>query len=204
MLSYLAAALPPEAGAGARLLALQCALRANGSGRLQIPVGLLRAMRMAQQLGPWRELEEAGWLTPLTLPRLPAVRSRTWVQLLDATVLTQVPGRADRAQGAHAALHLTSSPALRELSASEQLAGLALATHLSPDGMQGAMEAERLARVCAVPPDDLAAVLDRLVAARAAGSWSYDLGSEDITWSLGPVLVDWSRRTLPRHVTASL
>ncbi|MHB6903960.1 hypothetical protein [Streptomyces sp. DB-54] len=181
MLSYLAAALPPEVSGDARLLAVQCALRATRSGRLQIPVALLRAMRMARRPGPWRELEETGWLIRLSTSHLPAERSRVAAQLLDATVLTQAPGRMDRAQAAHTALHLISRRALRGLSASEQLAGLALATHLSPDGLQGVIEAERLGRVCAVSPESLAVTLDRLVTAQVVGSWSYDLGSEDGT-----------------------
>ncbi|GGV01463.1 hypothetical protein GCM10010211_80940 [Streptomyces albospinus] len=199
MLSYLAAALPPEVVADARLLAVQCALRATGSGQLMLPVGLLRGMRMAQQQGPWQALEKAGWLVRLPRPHPPTDICRIAAQLLDATVLTQAPGRAGRTQAAHAALRLTSHPALRELSASEQLVGLTLATHSCPNTIKGVIEAERIGRVCAVPPDGLAATLDRLVTAQAARSWSYDLGSEDITWSLGHVLADWSNHPLPHH-----
>ncbi|MFD0621508.1 ATP-binding protein [Streptomyces sanglieri] len=132
MLSYLAAALPSEVGAAARLLALQCALRATVSGRLWMPAGLLRGLRMNRHSSLWQELEQSGWLTRLATNPPWAKQRGFAVQLLDAAVLTQAPGRRDRAHAADAALRLTSCPALRSLSASEQLAGLALATYLSP------------------------------------------------------------------------
>ncbi|MEW2435938.1 hypothetical protein AB0952_17535 [Streptomyces caniferus] len=189
MLSYLAAALPAETDAAARLLALQGALRATGSGRLHLPAGLLRSLRLNQQPSLWQGLEQAGWLI-----RLPAgvtgAPCGVTAQLLDATVLTQTPRRQDRTHAADKALRLTSCRALRNLPASDQLTALALATHLSPGSKQGAIEADRITRVCAVPPGALAATLDRLVAARATEWWSYDPGTEDITWALSPALAE--------------
>ncbi|MFE7113991.1 hypothetical protein ACFU99_00990 [Streptomyces sp. NPDC057654] len=44
MLTYLAAALPRFASPAARLLALQCALRADTRGHVRLPAGLLRGM----------------------------------------------------------------------------------------------------------------------------------------------------------------
>lgn len=189
MLSYLAAALPAEADAAARLLALQGALRATASGRLHLPAGLLRSLRLNQQPSPWQGLEQVGWLI-----RLPAgitgVPRGVTAQLLDAAVLTQAPRRQDRAHAADKALRLTSCRALRNLPASDRLTALTLVTHLSPGSVQGAIEADRIGRVCAVPPDILAATLDRLVTARVTDWWSYDQGAEDITWALGPALVE--------------
>ncbi|MCX4869811.1 ATP-binding protein [Streptomyces sp. NBC_00257] len=64
-----------------------------------------------------------------------------------------------------------------------------LATYLSPGHVHGIIEADRLGRVCAADtPGALTATLDRLVAARVADGWSYDPGSDDITWVLGPAL----------------
>jgi hypothetical protein len=92
-----------------------------------------------------------------------------------------------------------SCPALRSLSASDQLTGLALATHLSPGRLHGVIEADRLGRVCAAAPGALTATLDRLVAARVADWWSYDPGSEDITWALGPALATRYKSMIAGH-----
>jgi len=199
MLSYLAVALPTEVGAAARLLALQCALRATASGRLRMPAGLLRGMRMDQRSSPWQELEQSGWLTRVSRSSSWARRCGVAAQLLDAGVLPQAPGRRDRAQAADRALRLTSCPALRSLSASEQLTGLALATYLSPGSLNGVIEADRLERVCAAAPGALTAALDCLVAARVADWWSYDQGSDDITWSLGPALATRYKSMIAGH-----
>ncbi|MFF7705588.1 hypothetical protein [Streptomyces lydicus] len=189
MLSYLAAALPPEVGAAGRLLALQCALRATASGQLDLPAGLLRSVRLDQQSSPWQGLEQAGWLI-----RLPAGITGTscgvTAQLLDAAVLTQAPGRQDRAHAADKALRLTSCRTLRNLPATDRLTALVLVTHLSPGSIYGAIEAHRIGRVCAVGPNALADTLDHLVAARAVDWWSYDPGAEDTTWALGPALAE--------------
>ncbi|MEU8682150.1 hypothetical protein [Streptomyces sp. NPDC048611] len=188
MLSYLAAALPPEIGAATRLLAVQCALRTTSSGRLWVPAGLLRGMRIQHHSRPWWELEQSGWLVRLATTSTMDVRYGVSVQLLDASVLAQAPGRLDRAHAADTALRLAFGPVLRDLSVSDQLAGLTLVTHLPPSKVHGVIEADRLGRVCALAPDLLTTTLDRLVAARAADWWSYDPGSEDITWALGPTL----------------
>ncbi|MFI0716416.1 hypothetical protein ACH4SK_38650 [Streptomyces inhibens] len=185
MLNYLAVALPAEVGPIARLIALQCALRATASGRLHLPAGLLRSMRLDQQSSPWQGLEQAGWLT-----RLAAGTCGVTAQLLDAAVLTQAPPRQDRAHAADKALRLTSCRGLRDLPDTDRLTALALVTHLSPGSLQGAIEADRIGRMCAAPPGTLAATFDRLVAARATDWWSYDQGAEEIAWALDPTLVE--------------
>lgn len=188
MLSYLAAALPPETSAAARLLAIQGALRTTASGRLWMPAGLLRGMRMHQNPYPWWELEQTGWLIRLPAASPLAVRCGTSAQLLDAAFLAQAPGRMGRMYAADKALRLTSCRPLRGLPAPDQLAALALAAHLAPGTMHGIIEADRLGHVCAMTPTGLVDTLDRLVAIRAADWWSYAHGSEDITWAIGPML----------------
>ncbi|WP_107487283.1 hypothetical protein [Streptomyces sp. MOE7] len=187
MLSYLAAALPAEVDAAARLLALQCALRATASGRLYLPAGLLRSVRLDQQSSLWQVLEQTGWLVRLPAGVLGAPCGVT-AQLLDGAVLSQAPSRQDRAHAADTALRLASCRTLRNLPASDRLTALALVTHLSPGSIHGAIEADRIGRMCAVPPGLLAATLDRLIAAQAADWWSYDPRVEDVTWVLGPAL----------------
>lgn len=46
MLSYLAAALPSHTGAAARLLAVQCALRMDSEGKVRLPAGVMRSLRL--------------------------------------------------------------------------------------------------------------------------------------------------------------
>lgn len=191
MLSYLAAALPSSTTAPARLLAVQCALRAAASGRLWMPLGFLRGMRMEPASSPWQELEQARWLCRLPASASQAPRGVT-VQLLDATVLAQAPGRRERARAADWALRLTSRPVLRDVPAIGPLVALALAAHLAPHSACGCLEADRLAHVCALTPVALAEVLDRLVVAGAAMSWAYDAATEDLTWAL-PSLVTGSQ-----------
>lgn len=196
MLSYLAAALPSALSPSARLLAVQCALRATTSGQLWVPVGLLRSMRIHQDLHPWEELEQAGWLIRLPVDARPTASGAIPARLLDAAVLAQAPGRLERAHAADGALRLTSCRVLRSLPAIDQLVGLALATHLSSGCMNGVIEAERLGHVCALTPGALVSALDRLVAAQAADCWSYDPVSEDITWTLGYVLASQYSRVV--------
>lgn len=98
MLSYLAAALPSRTSAAARLLALQCALRSTVDGEVNIPVGLIRGMRLPSEVSAFTELETAGWLRSATRP---VHRAGFSVELLDIAVRTQAPARADRARAAN-------------------------------------------------------------------------------------------------------
>lgn len=201
MLSYLAAALSPATGARARLLAVQCALRAADAGRLWMPAGLLNGMRMGSDFVPWRELEQAQWLCRMPTRATSSARPGVVAQLLDATVLAQAPGRCDRARAADWALRLTSRSSLRAMPAPSQLVALALAAHLSPSGVCGSVEADRLAYECAMAPGALTAVLDSLVAVGAAASWAYDPVTEDITWAPPPLPAARVRQECLEHPT---
>ncbi|MFJ9379518.1 hypothetical protein [Streptomyces sp. NPDC101455] len=99
MLAYLGAALPRFASPSARLLSLQCALRADIRGHIRLPAGLLRGMRLRGYRELWQELAHAGWLEP------PDARSTpVQLRLLNAAVLDQAPGRRARRRAAHWAL----------------------------------------------------------------------------------------------------
>ncbi|MCR8575920.1 hypothetical protein [Streptomyces sp. Isolate_219] len=139
---------------------------------------------MHQDPCPWEELEQVGWLIRLPVDSPSVMRGGVSAQLLDAAVLAQAPGRLDRAHAADGALRVASCRALRDLSSPGRLAALALVVHLSPGTTKGVIEADRLGRVCALTPSFLASTLDRLVASGAATSWSFDMGTEDITWTL--------------------
>lgn len=90
ILSYLASALPAGTCPEARLLAVQCALRANNHGQVRIPTGLLRGMRLGRTSLPWDELEHHHWLH-LVQPSTASLHGGTVTsQLLDP--LTQTPG----------------------------------------------------------------------------------------------------------------
>lgn len=99
ILTYLAAALPRFTSPATRLLALQCALRADTSAYVRLPGGLLRGMRLCGRRELWEELEHADWLRH-TASRNPHVEA----QLLDAAVLAHGPGRHVRARAAQRAL----------------------------------------------------------------------------------------------------
>ncbi|WP_051879122.1 hypothetical protein [Streptomyces sp. NRRL B-24720] len=137
ILSYLAAALPPDVSAEGRLLALQCALRSNTSGQAHLPAGLLRGMRLARTHAPWDELEDAHWLRRLPHPTEQTGHGTAAAQLLDATVLTQEPARHDRHRAADWALRAVSQPRLRGLPAADRLTALVLAAHHSPGAVVG-------------------------------------------------------------------
>ncbi|WP_406340580.1 hypothetical protein [Streptomyces sp. NBC_01578] len=182
MLSYLAAALPPDASAEGRLLALQCALRTNTSGQAHLPAGLLRSMRLARTLAPWDELEDARWLRRLPHPTEQTGHRTAAAQLLDAAVLTQEPARHDRHRAADWTLRAISQPRLRALPAADRLTALVLAAHHSPGAGRTSMEADHLTRTCGLDRNTLTATLDRLVAVNAVGAWTFEPVTEDVSW----------------------
>ncbi|MET8592821.1 hypothetical protein, partial [Streptomyces sp. NPDC005078] len=188
ILSYLAAALPPEVSAEGRLLALQCALRSNTSGQVHLPAGLLHGMRLARTLAPWDELEDARWLRRLPHPTEPTEQRTAAAQLLDATVLTQEPARHDRHQAADWALRVASRPRLRALTAADRLTALVLTAYHSPAAGRTSMEADHLTRTCGLNRNTLTATLDRLVTVNTVGAWTFEPVTEDVSWDPLPVV----------------
>ncbi|MFJ2751210.1 hypothetical protein [Streptomyces sp. NPDC087297] len=178
MLSYLAAALPPAIGPQARLLALQCALRADRHGHVRMPGGLLRGMLLAgQATGAWQELVEARWLHHTRGPS-----GGHQAQLLDATVLTQAPGRALRAQAAGLALRTAHSPATRTQSAAVRLTAVALNAFLPPGAVCGSVGVADFARICALPEDRLRETVEVLRATGPLSRWSLYFSAAELHW----------------------
>ncbi|MFE6682562.1 hypothetical protein [Streptomyces sp. NPDC057729] len=184
MLSYLAAALPPQTTAAARLLALQCALRSAASGRVHIPTGLIRGMQLGPGNGPFTELEDARWLHSLTLPR--SGREGFTAQLLDVAVRTQAPARKDRARAADWSLRICRSKKLRQLGPIPCLLALALTAHPSAGelGVPACAEQESLTRMCGLTSQKLVNVLDLLAGADFLHYWACGSDPEDLYWEL--------------------
>ncbi|MBK6017429.1 hypothetical protein [Streptomyces sp. MBT53] len=143
MLTYLGAALPRFTSPAARLLGLQCALRADTRGHVRLQAGLLRGMRLRGHRDLWQELAHAGRLEP------PDARSApVQLRLLDAAVLDQAPGRRTRRRAAHRALH----PAPLALPAAPPALRLtALAAHTSAN-TEHSTGLDALARICGHSP----------------------------------------------------
>jgi hypothetical protein len=186
MLSYLAAALPHGASPGARLLALQCALRTDRRGQAHLPAGLLRGMRLLHDPAPWQELEAARWLRPLTpADHAPRHHARA-VQLLDSAVLAQALSRTDRRQAADWAMRVIASRPLRNQQLTARLTLLALAAHHSPGAAHSSTETDRLRRTCGLEAHRLGQTLDRLVLTGAVAQWQFSHDSEEVHWASAP------------------
>ncbi|MFJ7593369.1 hypothetical protein ACIQZO_39555 [Streptomyces sp. NPDC097617] len=181
MLSYLAATLPPSAGPQARLLALQCALRANRLGLVRLPGGLLRSMLTADQAAEaWQELKQARWLHHTPMPS-----GGRQAQLLDATVLTQAPGRPARSQAADLVLHRAYSRLMHAQPGAVRLTAVALAVHLSTGSTCGRADLADLARICAVSEAGLMAAAGCLVDVGALSAWASDPATGEVRWQYG-------------------
>ncbi|MET9562207.1 hypothetical protein [Streptomyces tauricus] len=180
MLSYLAAALPANTSAAARLLALQCALRMNATMRVRLARGLLRSLRLDSP-GPWRELEQARWLRPRSTGSV----NEVGVELLDVTVLDQAPARPDRTQAADWALRV-ASPAAAQGSADPllQLTALYLTAHTDPGTGTGRTDLDQMARACGTLPEQLPGLLGQLIAKALLASWQACWDTEELTWDL--------------------
>ncbi|MFB8183374.1 hypothetical protein ACFC8N_46905 [Streptomyces sp. NPDC055966] len=179
MLTYLASALPRFTSPAARLLALQCALRADTRGCVRLPSGLLRGMRLHGRAEVWEELAHGSWLRP------PDLRAATVeVQLLDAAVRDQAPGRTARRQAAHWALQPWPMAVRGATPPAARLVALALAAHLSPGSAHHTVDMDVLARLCGHSPHQTAELLDRLVVTRALASWHHDRGTDEVAWQL--------------------
>ncbi|WP_237693647.1 hypothetical protein [Streptomyces sp. SID2888] len=178
MLTYLAAALPRFTSPAGRLLALQCALRADTRGQVQLPTGLLRGMRLHGRKEVWEELAHGGWL------EMPDLRlARLAVRLFDAAVLDQAPGRGTRRRAAHWALRpapLLPPPAAPH---SLQLTTLVLAAHTCVQDHHSA-DMDVLARLCGHSPHQTADLLDRLTAIRVLTAWHHRRDTDEVLWQL--------------------
>ncbi|MFE2992361.1 hypothetical protein [Streptomyces sp. NPDC059262] len=170
ILSYLAAALPSPTGPQARLLALQCALRTDGFGRVRLPSGLLRSMHLNGEGVWWHELDQSHWLHR---PR-PSSGHGAAVQLLDATLLSCGPGRRSRARAADWALRTARTRALRNQGPSLQLTAVVLAAHTSAGAAHATADADQVARSCGLTDDQLVTALKQLTTAGALSSWTLD------------------------------
>ncbi|MGW8773917.1 hypothetical protein [Streptomyces sp. NPDC055794] len=172
MLTYLSAALPQFTSPAARLLALQCALRADTLGRVTVADGLLRSMRLRGRRELWLELAQAGWLETAG-PRLGSVA----VRLLDATVLDHAPGRGERRRAAHWALHPTPLVLPAAAPAALRLTALVLASHSF-----STEDFDAVSRLCGHSPQQTVELLDRLVSARILVSWHQRRDTGEVLW----------------------
>ncbi|MEV6946792.1 hypothetical protein AB0N07_33455 [Streptomyces sp. NPDC051172] len=177
MLTHLASTLGCVASPAARLLALQCALRADTRAHVRLPAGLLRGMRMRQNREVWLELAHAGWL------ELPDVRALPWqVRLLDATALDQAPGRRARCRAADWALRPAplvlpaTTPALR-------LTALVLAAHTDVRP-EHSITMYILTRLCGHSPQQTGELLDRLVTTHTLRTWHHNRETDEVFWQL--------------------
>ncbi|WP_260327251.1 hypothetical protein [Streptomyces sp. TLI_185] len=179
MLSYLAAALPPDASAAARLLALQCTLRMNAAMHVRLAKGLLRSLHLDTP-DPWHELERARWLR--TAPERAA--NEFVAELLDATLLGQAPARSDRRHAADWALRAGCPSRAGTAEPLPQLASVYLAAHTDLQTGSGWSELEQMARAGGTEPAELPYVLDRLVTTGLLRSWNAGPDAEDLYWTL--------------------
>ncbi|PSM39922.1 hypothetical protein C6Y14_28995 [Streptomyces dioscori] len=186
MLSYLAAALPSDVGAAARLIALQCILRINDSAQVSLPTGVLRSLRLGSDSAPWRELEQSRWLhaDPPLPPRASAVVT---AQLLDAGLFIQHPARPDRLRAADWALR-AASRAQSGSAPVARLVAVCLASHTEPESRYASSERDRLAHECGLTGAAFTGALDQLTAARFLSSWRLHSTSGDLEWTLTKTL----------------
>ncbi|THA81182.1 hypothetical protein E6U81_25405 [Streptomyces sp. A0592] len=188
MLSYLATALPPSVIPQARLLALQCALRSDRYGTVRMPTGLLRGMHLANpESGAWQELEQRLWLRHSSVPS-----GNHQAQLLDATVLTQAPGRVLRAQAADLALRAAHSPATRAQPVAVRVAAVVLTAHLPSSGACGSADLADFARLCGLSEVRLRESVQGLSSTGALSGWSLHFSAGDLHWR--PAAADTPRR----------
>jgi hypothetical protein len=188
MLTYLASALPCVTSPAARLLALQCALRASRHGQARLPAGLLRGMRLYRRREAWQELEQSGWLD------VPAGRTAGMqVQLLDDTALDQAAPRSARRRAAHWALRPTPLSTPAAATPAEHLAALVLAAHTVPPGP--VPDLATIARLCGHSPQQTAELLDRLTARRTLAAWHHQQDTDEVRWQPASAHRDGPRAT---------
>ncbi len=181
ILSYLAAALPADVSAGARLLALQCALRMKAYMRVDLTAGLLRGLRIDTG-ETCRELERARWLSVLNGPGATGVSA----ELHDATLLTQSPARPDRRRAADWALRTGCPARIGESEPRLRLLGVYLAAHSDPSSGEGQSECDRIIRDCGLHGEGFHGALTRLTDSGVLKGWWICLDSGDVHWTLTP------------------
>jgi len=179
MLTYLASALGCVMSPAARLLALQCALRANAHGCVRLPAGLLRSMRLHRRTEVWQELAQDGWLElPDSRAAFPQAR------LLDDAVLGQAPGRSARRRAAHWALKPAPFTVAAAAQPADRLTALVLAAHTTTAGTTAEMAV--VARLCGHSPQQTEVLLDRLVADRTLAAWHLQRDTDEVYWQPAP------------------
>ncbi|MFF7356367.1 hypothetical protein ACFZA1_27530 [Streptomyces filipinensis] len=178
MLNYLAAVLPADVGADARLIALQCALRVNDVAQSKLPYGVLRGLRLGAAAEGWHELTQAEWLRPLAFGKR-AVE----VRMVDIALLAQHPARPDRLQAADWALR-TACRARPGSDSLSMLVTLCLASHCPPGEHGGTAEAEHITRECGISLHALHGTLDHLRRTHVLKDWGEDQVPDDLRWTL--------------------
>ncbi|MEU3937966.1 hypothetical protein AB0E85_38995 [Streptomyces sp. NPDC029044] len=180
MLTHLASTLGCVTSPAARLLALQCALRADAHGCARLPAGLLRGMRLHRHTEAWQELAQDDWLD-LPDPRTSPLQ----VRLLDDAALKQAPGRSARRRAAHWALKPTPLIVPAAANPADRLAALVLAAHTTTAGPAADMAV--VARLCGHSPHQTGALLDRLVAGRTLAAWHHQRDTDEVHWQPAPL-----------------
>ncbi|MBL3666922.1 hypothetical protein JL475_13140 [Streptomyces sp. M2CJ-2] len=179
ILSYLAVALPADVSAGARLLALQCALRMNAYMHVELPAGLLRGLRIDTG---WtcHELERARWLNVVNGPGAAGVAA----ELRDATLLAQSPACPDRRRAADWALRTGCPSRMGETEPRLRLPGVYLSAHSDPSSGEGRSEYDRIIRDCGLHDQGFHGALTRLTATGVLEGWRICPDSGDVHWML--------------------
>lgn len=181
ILGYLAVALPADASAEARLLALQCALRMNAYMRVELPAGMLRSLQI-DAVEACHELEEARWLSIVADPGA----ARITVELRDATLLAQSPARPDRRRAADWALR-SGCPARTGMTEPLlRLQAIYLTAHSDPSSREGLTEYDRLVRDCSTGDQGLHDMLSHLTVTGILAGWRICPDSGDVHWTLAP------------------
>ncbi|MGW4043151.1 hypothetical protein [Streptomyces sp. NPDC004721] len=181
MLSYLAAVLPYGVSAGARLVALQCALRMDSLMRVRLPVGVLRSLRLSTPQ-PWRELDQARWLRMLPSQRPGDVMA----ELQDPALLGQSPSLPDRKRAADWALRAGCRARTADADAHLQLLSVHIAAHSDPAIGRGQGEVDRMAHECGVEEQGVFEAFDRLVSIGSLEQWQLCPNTGDLRWSCIP------------------
>lgn len=181
ILSYLAAALPADASADSRLLALQCALRMNTWMRVALPAGMLRSLGI-DAAEACRELRQTQWLNMVDGPGAEGIAA----QLRDPALLAQPPARPDRRQAADWALRRASPARIGVAETRQRLLGVYLMAHSDPSSGAGLRECDQVLRNCGMPAQELPGVMSRLTDSGVLEAWQICPSSGDARWTLVP------------------